>query len=321
MRRYNASRMGRTPFQPRDFIHPEDRAAIEQLRAVPLFSQCLQAFMKVVPERLFHGINMAQKVRLSERQLPDIYRYLPVACEALGIDAPEFYLEMNPMPNAYTYGDRQPYLTVTSGLITDLTEEEVQAVVAHECGHVVCQHTLYHTMASLLALVGPQIFGPLATLSMPVRLALLYWVRRSELSADRAAAVVMGSAQPVVDSFARLAGGPKSITDRIDMDLYAEQAAEYDKLNESQWDQLLQNLAVMTRTHPFLTVRTREIHTWAGTDEFQRLVERARRRGEPEGDADTTHCVNCGEAVESHWKFCRSCGAGLAARSGETSAK
>src|SRR5438093_3349659 len=111
-----ASGARRRPLPARLFVHPEDEAALEQLRAIPLFSECLQAVMKLVPERLLHGLNMAQKVRLGSRQLPNIYKHLPVACAALGIPEPEFYLEMDPAPNAYTYGDKQPFVTVTSGL-------------------------------------------------------------------------------------------------------------------------------------------------------------------------------------------------------------
>ena len=32
-----------------------------------------------------------------------------------------------------------------------MTEDEVRAVVAHECGHIACHHMLYHTIAVLLA--------------------------------------------------------------------------------------------------------------------------------------------------------------------------
>src|SRR6476620_11512772 len=79
----------RRPMPARAFIHPEDAAALEQLRSIPLFAQCLQAVMKLAPERLLHGLNMAQKVRLGPKQLPDIYKHLPVACAALGISEPE----------------------------------------------------------------------------------------------------------------------------------------------------------------------------------------------------------------------------------------
>jgi Zn-dependent protease with chaperone function len=159
-------------------------------------------------------------------------------------------------------------------------------------------------MAALLALVGSRIFGPLAMVSMPVQLALLYWARRSELSADRASALVMGGSQPVIDAMARLAGGPKSITDQINRDLWARQAEEYDKLMESQWDELLQGLAVMDRSHPFLAVRTREITNWCDSAEFRDLLAGAR------APAEGT-CPSCGTPLGAGWKFCRHCGAAV----------
>jgi Zn-dependent protease with chaperone function len=223
---------------PRDFIHSEDLAAQENLKSIPLFAQCVKAFMNVMPERLQYGLNMAQKIRLGPKQLPKIYNHLPPIAAALGIAEPEFYLEMDDRPNAYTFGDTRVFITVTSGLIQSMEEDELRAVIAHECGHIACQHVLYHTVAQMLIQYGPQIFGPLAMLSTPVNAALFYWVRRSELSADRAAAVVMGGSEAVVDTMIRLAGGPKSITQDVDVALYLEQAQAYDKLLESEWDNL-----------------------------------------------------------------------------------
>jgi hypothetical protein len=63
------------PFSPRDFIHPEGQAALEHLQAIPLFAACVKAFMKIVPEPLLYGVNMAQKIRLGPDQLPDLSQH------------------------------------------------------------------------------------------------------------------------------------------------------------------------------------------------------------------------------------------------------
>lgn len=284
------------------FIHPEDSAALQQLESIPLFPECVKAFLKLFPERSLHGLNMAEKIRLGPQQLPEIYRYLPRAVEELGIDEPEFYLEMNPGPNAYTMGDSQIGVTVTSGLLQLMDENEVQAVIAHECGHIACRHTLYRTMARLLARFGTQILGPLAALASPVQIALAYWARRSELSADRAGAFVMRSPQPMMDAMVRLAGGPKSITSNVNFKLYMEQTQAYDKLLESTWDKVLQGFAVMQRDHPLNSVRCRELNNWCGSDEFQRLMRGLSEQ--PSGH----WCPTCGTAAQVDWKYCRGCG-------------
>ncbi len=285
-----------------DFTHPADKAALDKLKAVPLFSSAVQAFMKLFPERVLHGLNMANKIRLSPRQLPEIYRHLPPVCERLNIAEPEFYLQMDPRPNAYTYGDKKVFVTVTSGLIEHLNEIEVQAVVAHECGHIACQHVLYHTMAQLFIQFGPVIFGPLSAVSLPLQYALLYWMRRSELSSDRAAAVAMGGAKPVVETMVRLAGGPKSITQRVDLKLYAEQAEAYDKLLESDWDAFLVGSVAMNQQHPFHAVRVREIIRWCKTPAFKKLMDRLAK------DKTASRCANCGSAYNGSKSSCAQCG-------------
>jgi hypothetical protein len=103
----------------------------------------------------------------------------------------------------------------------------------------------------------------------------------------------------------RLAGGPKSITGKVNMDLYARQAEAYDKLQDSKWDKLLQGLAIMYQDHPFLSVRTREIISWCESEHFQRLLQAA---GEAEKVAAAPKCPGCGHPLQEHWKFCSSCG-------------
>lgn len=289
---------------PQDFIHPEDETARRNMEAVPGFSAAVKAFLKVGMEQYFHGVNMASKIRLSEKQLPELYAKLPPICKKMGIDEPEFYLEMNPAPNAYTFGDSRIFLTITSGLVEYLDENELAAVIAHECGHILCRHVLYHTMANMLK-VGADMFGLLGVFTTPVQLALFYWSRKSELSADRAAAIVTGSAQEVVETMIRLSGGPKSITGNVNIKEYASQADAYDALQENKWDKALQTYAVAFQDHPFSSVRTREILKWCKTEQFTRLITNINIQ------ESGTVCPHCLKPKEKEWKFCKYCGAKL----------
>ncbi len=286
-----------------DFIHPEDQKARQQLEAIPGFQGLAKAIMKVYDERLQHGLNMASKIRLGPEQLPEMYGYLPPICQKLGIAEPELYLEMSPAPNAYTYGDTRIFVTVTSGLIEYLDENEIQAVIAHECGHILCRHTLYHTMARYLIQHGLSALGVAGIAFQPAVLALLYWYRRSEFSADRAAAVVTGGPEAMVETMIRLAGGPKSLTDKVNVDLFARQAEDYqDILDKSWWDKILQGLAVMQMDHPLPAVRVRELRRWCEQYPFKNLLGRL---NEVESESG---CPRCKKAVSADWKFCRYCG-------------
>lgn len=171
-----------------DFIHPEDATALEALKKIPVLPKVIKSFMDLGVEQLQTGLNMASKVRLSPPQLPELYHILPSICELLDIKEPDFYLEMNPIPNAYAFGDTQTAITITSALVEMMSEEELRGVVAHECGHIACHHMLYHTLAQILA-NATGMFETLASLAAPLHYALMYWQRKSELSCDRVAAV------------------------------------------------------------------------------------------------------------------------------------
>ena len=113
---------------------------------------------------MLHGLYMAEKIRLSPTQIPGLYNKLPTICRKFNIAEPDFYLEMNPLPNAYTTGGKQTFLVVTSGLLEIGKDEELTAVLAHECGHILCRHVFYRTVANFLVMAvdGLGLVGKLA---------------------------------------------------------------------------------------------------------------------------------------------------------------
>ena len=236
------------------FIHPEDESALNAMKNVPGFDTLVKKFMQVGYEAMLHGVNMASKIRLSETQLPEIYHKVTKICDKLEIGYPEVYLEMSPYPNAYTYGDTDIFMVLTSGLFDYLDSDEIDSVIAHECGHIVCHHVLYHTIAEFLRTGVTGLIGDLAE---PLKLAVYYWARKSELSADRAAALTCG-VETVVKTQLRLAGGPKVLTDNVNIEEWANQAEQYEEIRGgSLWNRFLQMGATMMLDHPFAAVRVR----------------------------------------------------------------
>ena len=287
----------------REFIHPEDAKALKTLEAIPGLRIVIKKFLELGYERMHYGVNMASQIRLSPTQLPEIYNRLPPICEKLGMQIPEFYLEMNPQPNACTYGDTRIYISVTSGLLEMMNDEEIDAVLAHECGHILCRHTLYRTIATTLFQEGMR-FGLLDDISEPLKLALYYWMRKSELSCDRVAALVT-SPETVVNMMARISGGPQSLTSGINYLEWAEQADNYDEIyNDGLWNKSLMIYNTMFMTHPFAAVRVREVLKWGKTQSYAAIKSSLPAPNSP-------HCPKCGNLVSSSWKFCKNCGMNL----------
>ena len=288
---------------PDGLMHPHDLTALEQLRAVPFLDTFLKKMMELSVEQFLHGKCMANHIRLGPEQLPEIYQLLPPICRKFEIPEPEFYLAQDPMINAYTMGDTRTFLIVHSGLVENFSQSELQAVLAHECGHIVCRHVLYHTLMDLLTTLGGAFFGIGEVVAAPVRLALAHWSRTSEFSADRAAAVFADGADPMIKALVRLAGGTKRIAESINIEAFLAQGEYYESLRESKWDKLLQTLALLNEDHPFLAVRARELQKWTKTHDFKHLTDDIQVR------QSNVKCLKCGHGLSSRWKFCQQCGA------------
>lgn len=290
--------------RPSEFIHPSDAAALRQMESIPGFPTLVKKFLALGFEQLQYGLNMATAVRLSPTQLPELYNHLPPICEKLGIEEPEFYLQMDPMPNAWTFGDTKIYITITSGLVELLNDEELDSVIAHECGHILCRHVLYHSIARYI-LLGVDSLGIFDFLTIPLQLAILHWSRMSELSCDRCASII-SSPRVVASTMARLSGGPKSITSKINLEEWAKQADKYDEIkNDGLWNKTLQLSVTLVQSHPFSAVRVREILNWEKSPQYQNLMLQI-------GDSTSQkRCPVCQKPVNDNWKFCNHCGTKL----------
>ena len=286
--------------KPSEFMHPEDAAALDAFKAIPGFTQAMKLVMKYENEMQWYGENIASSIRLSPLQLPEIYKHLPPICARLGIEEPEFYLKMDPQPNAWTYGDTRVFITLTSGLVEAFDEEELDAVIAHECGHIICRHTLYRTFE--------YIFWNTMSQNVPkdadgiLKLAYLYWARKSELSCDRVAAMIT-SPDIALRMMARFAGGPKSITSKINMEEWAKQADIYDDLykNNNLWNKALLLGNTMGLDHPFWAVRVREVLNWCKTEEYLKVKNNLNIIKDPS-------CERCGKPYQGKPTYCIHCG-------------
>ena len=296
------------------YYHEADRKALAALKAIPGLGLIMKKYMEIFSETTSECLNMAMKIRLGPNQLPEIYNLLPPICETLGIAEPQFYLEMNPYPQAYTDGDSKTFVTITSGLLDMMTQEELSAVIAHECGHIACHHVLYRSLGFAILSAGSSFLGGLGHLiTLPLKLAFASWIRCSELSADRAAAVYMKGSEHVENVMLRLSSGKKDLLKNINKELYMKQAEAYQNMLNDKWNKAMQYFATMWFSHPLSSVRTSEINKWCKSDEFSKIIKFMEDESTDVAivKANTAFCPKCGTAVSNDDKFCKICGTAL----------
>lgn len=264
-----------------DYVHPADSKALAALKAIPGIDSALKKFLAVTFESAMRVNFMASSVKITPLQYPDLHAKLQVACTTLGVDMPDFFLQQNPLVNAFTFGMERHVIVLHSALIERLTDEEILAVIAHEVGHIHAQHVLYLTAArifELLMRVGVSAIpgGELAKLILnaTVSSALLAWARRAELSCDRAALLVVQDPHVVGKTMMKLAGG--SFASKLDYDQFLEQAKEFKKhCDENQLDNFWANIINAGQTHPFPIWRVSEIIDWYENGEYSEVMKKA----------------------------------------------
>lgn len=257
------------------YLHDSDKAAMAALKAIPGFSQVMKAFMKIWSEQQLRLINMSTNLRLNEKQMAKYYNMLPPICAKLGIDVPELFVELDVHPNAYTYGDTKLFIVITSGLFETLPDELIPTVLAHECGHIACHHTLYTTMGRAILNGASAFVSGLGNIALyPIQLAFAYWMRCSEFSADRAAIICDGSAEKSTEVMMRFAGYDKDIMADANVEAFMEQALEYKNLvDNNAWNKTLEFILFQNYDHPLNAIRAYEGREWEKTERYKNILE------------------------------------------------
>jgi Zn-dependent protease with chaperone function len=279
-----------TGISPRAFQHPADRAATAALCSIPYLDTVVRKLIELGYERALRQNYLGSSIRLSEDQLGDVWREHNIAYATLDMaEVPDLYLTQFPSPNAMAIGASRPIVVVQSELVRLLDAPQRRAVFAHEAAHILADHQLYRTALYILVrLTGA---SPLALPLAPVRTALMEWQRATELSADRAAALVTRDPLIVCRTLMSVAGG--AMVDELDLDVFMRQGLDY-KEQGGGLERLTRLLIDLGVTHPLPVRRTHELMEWVRSGEFDRIVSgEYAKRGEPvDARADGGDAVN-----------------------------
>ncbi|NJN58432.1 MAG: M48 family metallopeptidase [Leptolyngbyaceae cyanobacterium SL_5_9] len=256
------------------FRHPLDLKATQALKQLPGLDLLIRNLLGPIAEQFFYLENIASSILISEQQLPNLHKLLVEACQVLDLETPQLYIRQHPAPNAYTFAVRgkQPFIVIHTSLIELLTPEEIQAVIAHELGHLKCDHGVYLTLANLVVLAAGLI--PLGgVIAQNLQAQILEWVRCAEFTCDRAALLVAQDPRIVASVLMKLTGGSPTLAPQLNLDAFLAQARSYDDISDSELGELLKQAQTAQLTHPVPVLRAREIDRWASSQTYQSLLQ------------------------------------------------
>jgi Zn-dependent protease with chaperone function len=252
--------------QASEFQHPHDAAATDALASVPGLDTLVAKVLEHGLERLYYLENIADNVRVTPRMLPRLHRYLGWGCRILDVEEPELYVNMDPTPNAYTFGHKNPFIVITSGLVDLLGDEELMYTIGHELGHIKAGHVLYtvlaRNIATIVTAIGQATLGLGSLLGQGLVVALHDWYRKAELTADRAGLLCVQDLDPCLNALMKLAGGGGRLWAEMDKDEFLRQIDAYDDADRSAVGRAYKLWLTAWRTHPFPILRAKELRTW-----------------------------------------------------------
>ena len=260
------------------FRHPLDLEATKALKQIPGIDLMVRNLLGPVAEQFFYVDNIASSVLVGPQQLSEYHQLLLEACQTLDLEPPQLYVRQHPVPNAYTFAIRgkQPFVVIHTSLLELLTPAEVQAVIAHELGHLKCDHGVYLTMVNLLVLAAGQLPNLGAVIAQALQAQLLEWVRCAEFTCDRAALLAAQDPKVVMSLLMKLAGGSPTLAPQLNLDAFIAQARAYDDISNTELGETLKSAQVSQLTHPLPVLRAREIDRWVSSQEYQSLLHGAK---------------------------------------------
>lgn len=256
--------------------HPADRAALQSLRAIPGFDQVVRKLVAILGgERGIRLLFQGNAIRTGTTQYQTLHSlHVEVAATFHWPTVPELYVSQTPLFNAGAYGVDDPFIVVHTAALELLSEEELRVLLAHEMGHVVSGHAFYRTIAAILLSISFSALPILAGIALlPIRLAILEWSRKSELSADRAGLLGSQDIEGSQRLLMKMAGGMRegTLAHELDLDDFMAQAHEYLNTNEG-FDIIYKIVNTLGLTHPLHTVRAAELQRWITSGDYERIL-------------------------------------------------
>lgn len=231
--------------------------------------------------RLMQGQYLGNALEVNHKHFFRLKQIIEYQAKFLKVPEPKLFIYQDPIPNAYTLGFKHPYSVIlSSSLVEGLTEEELEAVIAHEMGHVTFHH------ARISSIISP------AGTNIPVfSLIFGFWNRASETSSDNISLMVTENPRALITGLTKISIGTKFL-DLIDEDELLLQSKQIKQSLLNKWGELL-------NSHPYLTSR------------IYNVINRSGELGIPYIKTGKMHCIECGKKISIASRFCPKCGFAL----------
>jgi Zn-dependent protease with chaperone function len=144
---------------------------------------------------------------------------------------------------------------------------------------------------SAASVIGELTFGIGNLVTQALIYAFFEWRRKAELSADRAAFLVIDDLNTVMSSMMKVSGGSSKYINECSLKEFIQQSEDYQALDDDGLNQVYKFLMYnggqgMMLTHPFPVERVQYLREWATSSEYQEIRRGNYQRSPASGAVD-----------------------------------
>jgi len=270
---------------PDQYAHPLDRRSLEGIARFGPVVAVTRAIIRHWDEPMVKGQLLGGTVKVGPSQFGEIWAMAEECASVLNMEVPDIFIRHDPTFNAMTLGVDRPLIILHSSVVEAFAPSELAFIVGHEMGHIKSEHVLYLSAAYILTMgargLADRLLGLGALIAIPALQALQAWMRKAELTADRAGLLCVQELDIARKSLIKLALGSKTLFERLDLDEYLRQA---DRASRDEYGRVTE----FFQTHPHIANRVRELKFFFDSALYKDILGRPgpSARGQIEEAAD-----------------------------------
>ncbi|MEM9383506.1 MAG: M48 family metalloprotease [Pseudomonadota bacterium] len=305
------------------FIWQMDAQAMQALNSTGAVASAAHSIAERYGRPVFEAATNG--IRLSERQMPEIFDIAIRAARLLSLShMPEVYISGQRMWDVYSLGGFSGSFVSIGSVLINFKPKDLLFLIAREMGHVRAGHVYWSTAMQFLmgqskgqgTILGEGVFqflNPTKIIESAIEAPMMRWARHSQITADRAAALVTGDIDTARRVLTQWAMKSFPVAGKMNLDAWLEQEAAADDpyLKLSEWTM---------STEPYLAPRLKSLNAFvhsqaflewfayiqhwseqAGLPSFDdgaaKKAKRAKPAPSPPPNTERIECRACGEAM------------------------
>ncbi len=248
-----------------DFMHPDDRAAVQALQSVPAVDRLVSQMEEQSNQIMVRMTTLGSCVHLTDMNAPHICGLVRNVCEIMGYDnMPEVFTRREYSLDVTPSGVDRPVIVIPDLALNTLDDDLLYFTVGRAITRFKSEYLKFYMVAQMMIMFG----SLFSVVSDVIKLPLANWMRKSELTADRGGLLACQNYKAAMRFLMAKAGMPLKETKDINIPDYIE---------ASQIKSLLvkagKGAKTLVNEKGWANDRINGLFTWYATGDYDNLLE------------------------------------------------